>query len=193
MQLKFIYPTSISGIPFFYIIQHIPTGKYYAGSKWGKQNRISDKTDSSIFMTESGYQTSSKIIQELIHKEGLAAFKVRKIRHFNSSEEAHNYEVKFLKRIKAKNNPRWYNQSYGGLYVKFHSEETKLKMSIAKRAMSAETKAKMAEVARNRKFSTATRLKWSNFRKTYKVPDSVKRKMAKSAKKAWAKRKAFTI
>lgn len=44
----------LSHIPYFYIIQHIPSGKYYGGSKW-KEGCHPD-----TFMTLKGYQTNSK-------------------------------------------------------------------------------------------------------------------------------------
>ena len=152
MQPKFIYPTSPKGIPFFYIIEHTPVSKYYAGSKFTKSGNT---TDSSIFMTEFGYQTSSDIIENIIKKEGLAAFKIRKIRHFETAEEALEYEVRFLKRVNAKDSLKWYNQTNGSKDFKFkggipRSKEVKAKISKANigRKHSAETKAKISKAVK---------------------------------------------
>jgi hypothetical protein len=52
-------------VPYFYIIHHKPSGKMYAGAKWGKDAHP-DK-----FMKSSGYLTSSKKVEELIEKDGI--------------------------------------------------------------------------------------------------------------------------
>ena len=111
--------------PFFYVIQHIHTGINYAGYK----------ANSKPFMVEGGYCTSSKIIKKIIKEEGLGVFKVRRIKYFNIRSEAHSYEVRFLKRVNAKDNPLFYNQTNDGkdwgMLGKKHEIETKLKMSLA--------------------------------------------------------------
>ena len=66
MQRKIFIPEGLTvNHPFFYIIQHIPSGKYYAGYCCKKSH-----CDSSKLMTEEGYKTSSKIIKEFIKNEG---------------------------------------------------------------------------------------------------------------------------
>jgi len=91
--------------PFFYVIQHIHTGINYAGYK----------ANSKPFMVEGGYCTSSKIIKKIIKEEGLGVFKVRRIKYFDIQSEAHSYEVRFLKRVNAKDNLLFYNQSNDGM------------------------------------------------------------------------------
>ena len=86
--------------PIFYIIQHVPSGKYYAGYK---SNRKS-------FMTEGGYCTSSKVVNEIISNEGLSTFRIMKIRYFHSGVLARNYEFRFLKRMQVPHNPTFYNR-----------------------------------------------------------------------------------
>jgi hypothetical protein len=123
--------------PYFYIIQDISNGMYYAGAKWGKD------ANPETFMVEGGYTTSSNTIKELILKHGIGRFIVRKIRCFDSAEKTYNYETKFLKRIDAKNNKSFYNShnnvlfTYGsteykeymmktyGVEIAMHSEEIK--------------------------------------------------------------------
>lgn len=59
--------------PYFYIIKHKDTGKKYVGSKWAKD------ADTSAFMTETGYQTSSTTVWKLIEKDGLNSFEIEDI------------------------------------------------------------------------------------------------------------------
>ena len=93
--------------PYFYIIQHKQSGKLYAGIQ------ISDP-DSLNFLTETGYQTSSKVVKQIITDEGLTAFEILRIRHFETADEALRYECRFLTKIDARNNPRFLNQHNGG-------------------------------------------------------------------------------
>ncbi len=89
--------------PYFYIIQEVSTGVYYAGSKYGKD------ANPEFFMKEGGYKTSSDIINFLIEQNGLSSFKIRKIKTFNTKEDAQRYETRFLRRVNARNHPRFYN------------------------------------------------------------------------------------
>jgi hypothetical protein len=90
-------------IPYFYIIQHKETGKYYAGSKYAEDANPEN------FMVEGGYQTSSNNIESIIEAEGLDTFVIRKIRTFRTGQGAYNYETKFLQRINAAAHPLFYN------------------------------------------------------------------------------------
>lgn len=89
--------------PYFYIIQEKTTGKYYAGSKYGRD------ADFTNLLTETGYKTSSTIIHQIIAEEGLGAFSINRIRIFNSSKDAYDYETKFLKKVNASKNEKFYN------------------------------------------------------------------------------------
>lgn len=94
--------------PYFYIIRHIPSQKYYAGCK------INSLANSSNLMTKTGYQTTSKIIKDVIKHDGLASFEILKIKHFNSSNEALSYEARFLQKVNAAENPKFFNLHNGG-------------------------------------------------------------------------------
>lgn len=96
-QLMSIY------IPYFYIIQDVRNGMYYAGSKYGQD------ANPETFMIEGGYTTSSETINELISQHGLNNFIIRKIRTFETAEEAYRYEKRFLEKINARKHPRFYN------------------------------------------------------------------------------------
>jgi hypothetical protein len=90
--------------PYFYIIKDTINEKYYAGAKWGKDASPSN------FMSENGYKTSSNVIKQMIKFYGLDIFEVVRIKIFESAEDAHNYEKRFLEKIDARNNVKFYNQ-----------------------------------------------------------------------------------
>lgn len=87
---------------YFYIIQHIPTKKYYAGSR-------TSKSCNKKLLECNGYLTSSPIIKELIENDGIESFKIRKIKYFKNKKDALMYEYKFLNKVDAANNPNFFN------------------------------------------------------------------------------------
>jgi hypothetical protein len=91
--------------PYFYIIQHKATGIYYAGSKYAK-----DDSNPDMLMQPGGYFTSSNIVKLIMETEGVDIFVIRKIKVFETGEEARTYETRFLKRINARSNSRFYNR-----------------------------------------------------------------------------------
>ena len=82
--------------PYFYIIEHIKSGKYYAGVRFAKNCNKEE------LLQENGYYTSSKYVKELIESDGLESFKIRKIKEFDTAKEAMEYETRFLKKVKAR-------------------------------------------------------------------------------------------
>lgn len=70
MANNIIYIHKIDRIPYFYIIQHIPSEKFYVGCKYGKD------ANPNTFMTEDGYQTSSNNVKKLISDDGIQSFKI---------------------------------------------------------------------------------------------------------------------
>ena len=86
----------------------MPTQKYYAGCK------INSRADSSNFMTERGYQTTSKVVRSLVQKDGLSSFKIIRIKHFETSDAALIYETRFLMKVNAAENIMFYNRHNGG-------------------------------------------------------------------------------
>lgn len=139
--------------PFFYIIEHIITGKLYAGYYMRK-----NKCNSDTFMTPKGYQTSSRCVKELIASDGLDAFKIIRIRHFVNGCDAFMYECLFLRKVNAMINPIFLNKSNG--YTGFrniggwkHSNATKNKMSISAKfrpPISEDTRNKQIEIQSGR-------------------------------------------
>lgn len=132
--------------PYFYIIQHIPSQKYYAGCK------INFSADPSNLMTQKGYKTTSKIVKKLIEKDGLDSFIILKIKLFKSPSDALYYESRFLKKVNAAENIKFINLHNGGKnFVNKGgyklSESTKNKMRKPK---SKETIEKQKESLKNR-------------------------------------------
>lgn len=89
--------------PYFYVIQDKRNGIYYAGAKWAKDANPSN------FMVEGGYETSSNTIKFFIEKHGRDNFIIRKLRVFETADQVQDYETRFLLRVDAKNNSRFYN------------------------------------------------------------------------------------
>ena len=98
-------------IPFFYVIQHVPSGKYYAGSKYGKNKR---RPIPSTFMLPEGYCTSSEDVLSLIRRDGHSSFTIRKIRFFYTSREARSYEHRFLLKVHVPGNSSFINKHNAG-------------------------------------------------------------------------------
>jgi hypothetical protein len=167
--------------PFFYIIRHIMSNKLYAGVRYAK-----DKCDSELFMTISGYQTTSKYVKALIKTDGLSSFKIERIRHFSNQDEAISYEARFLKRVDAMRNDNFLNRNNGGREFIYrsgwsHTEETKakIKASNAGKKRSTETRLRIVESWKGREpMSDETRLKKSGWNHT----DEAKERIGKSRK-----------
>lgn len=137
MQPKLFIPEGLTcKSPYVYIIRHKPTMQLYLGKKYRKKS-----CDSSTFMTESGYQTSSKYVKERIDTDGLNSFEVLFIHHFTTPAEVTAYEKKFLHKVNAANHPRYINKHNGSDYGQGPClEETKKKISDTKRNKSDEEK-----------------------------------------------------
>ena len=71
--------------PYFYLIQHIPTGKIYAGSQYGKHS-----SPDNLLKT---YFTSSKSVKNLMEKDGVDSFSILTIKE---TDDARNYEQEYL-------------------------------------------------------------------------------------------------
>jgi hypothetical protein len=107
-------------IPYFYIIQHINSGKYYAGAKFAK-NANPDN-----LLKSNGYKTSSNIVKQIIIEEGLESFIIRKIKVFETADQALNYESRFLRKVNAAFNESFLNRSNNSINS-FNKDLEKLK------------------------------------------------------------------
>jgi hypothetical protein len=87
--------------PYFYIIEHKPTGKKYAGSRWAKGCHPDE------FMKVDGYCTSSPIVKGLIESDGLDAFKILTIERM---DDPYAYETEFLIQNNCADSDEWINR-----------------------------------------------------------------------------------
>jgi hypothetical protein len=162
MQHKVFIPKGLTcHHPYFYIIRHIPSNKLYAGYKSHKKS-----CDSSTFMADHGYKTSSNIIKKIIHNEGLLTFKIEMICHFATAQEALKFEVDFLKQFNAGENDMFFNKTSGhGKYVNGKcNDKTKLKISKANmgKKRTLEEKLKRSKARIGYRHSEEVKLKISN-------------------------------
>ena len=74
MNSKTIY----AHVPYFYVIEHVKTGKKYAGCRWSqKATKFSaNGCHPAELLNKNGYLTSSKIVNSIIEEEGLEAFRI---------------------------------------------------------------------------------------------------------------------
>lgn len=175
-----IFNKIISTSPFFYIIRHKKTNKFYAGAKWSNHKA---PCDSNLFMTSFGYKTTSKIVKSMIEFDGLDSFEVLRIRHFNDPDSVIDFESRFLTKVDAMRNPSFLNKSNGGKSFRClkHTEETLRKLKGRK--CSEETKLKMREACKRRPpTSEKTREKISNAAKGRKMSEETKQKLSAASK-----------
>lgn len=104
--------------PYFYIIEHVSSRKYYAGVRWAYG------CDPSELLTEKGYHTSSDTVNNMIADQGLSAFVIRKIKTFDDDEQLRAFETRFLKRVNAAVNDRFLNR-HNNEKVSFGTSEFK--------------------------------------------------------------------
>jgi hypothetical protein len=88
--------------PYTYSVTHKKTGIHYYGSRYSKGCSPDD-----FFKT---YFTSCKIIHDLIKREGVEGFEFKIRKTFKDTLSCIQHENKFLKRVDAKNNPKFFNR-----------------------------------------------------------------------------------
>jgi hypothetical protein len=96
-------------IPYTYSVTHKTSGIHYYGSRYCKGCSPDD-----FFKT---YFTSSKIIQDLIKREGIDSFTFKIRKKFKTHLLCTAHESRFLKRVDAKNNPKFFNRQNEALYT----------------------------------------------------------------------------
>lgn len=139
--------TNTTYVPYFYIIRHKKSGKLYAGSRFANNKTVANPVE---FMKENGYNTSSIEVRNLIETEGFESFEVLRIKTFTDGESAYNYETKFLKKVNAKDNPKFINRTNNnGIFNTFGM------------AMTDATKKKISEANKGRTYSYEYREKMS--------------------------------
>lgn len=105
--------------PYFYIIQEISSGRYYAGSKYSRS------ANPDLLLKE--YFTSSTLIKDIVSSKGAEAFVIRKIRTFKTKNQAYEYETKFLMKVDAKKNPKFFNKHNNDFKSTYDPEWRKIK------------------------------------------------------------------
>lgn len=117
---------ALPNLPFFYIIEHVPSKRFYAGVKFRNPN-------AGLLMSRAGYCTSSKEVKSLIELDGYDSFRIRKIKFIEDKNKLFEYETRFLLQVDACRNPRFMNQTnnergYGPREI---TEATRRKLSLA--------------------------------------------------------------
>lgn len=98
-------------LEYFYLIRHIPSGKFYAGAKFAKTTYCHPDSFWNC-NHKKGYFTSSPTVKQMIKDDGVNSFEVLELipRPLN---DAYSYEVTFLKSFDAARNDKWINKSNG--------------------------------------------------------------------------------
>ena len=122
-----------------YCVTHIPTGSKYYGV------RTKPGCDPSDLWTT--YFTSSRLVHEMIARDGLSSFMFEVRREFDDPKDAMIWEDRVLRRLKVLYRDDWLNRTIGGKLFcapTKHTDATKAKMSAARvgRTISEATKAK---------------------------------------------------
>lgn len=94
-------------IPYTYYILHIPTGKKYYGSKYGKG------ANPETFWKIGGYFTSSEKVKTLLQEYGAGSFRAEVRKIFDTPEQALKYEYRFLTKVHALDKTEWLNENLG--------------------------------------------------------------------------------
>jgi len=143
-------------IPYTYFVFHIPTGKKYYGSKYGKG------ADPNTFWKTNGYFTSSAKVKCLLKEYGTDSFRAEVRKIFGTPEEALTYEYRFLKKVNALNKNDWLNENMGGEKFKnVGPASSKALESQRKKKQTPEGNAKRSASLKGRILSKETRNRMS--------------------------------
>jgi len=107
--------------PYFYIIEHVASGKRYAGCRYAKG------CDPVEFMTEDGYCTSSNLVKQTIKEEGIESFKIVEIKTQDEVGDVYKYETEFLVKNDCAASDKWLNL-HNNTVIAFGSVEFKTAM-----------------------------------------------------------------
>ncbi len=142
--------------PYTYFVLHIPTGKKYYGSKYGKGS------DPETFWKTDGYFTSSTKIKDLLQEYGADSFRAEVRKVFNTPDQALKYEYRFLNKVGALNKTEWLNENLGG--EKFRNvgpASSKALESQRKKKQTSEGNAKRSASLKGRIISDETKKRMS--------------------------------
>lgn len=121
--------------PYYYVIKHKPSGKLYAGSQYGKNSDLSN-----LLKT---YFTSSKVVKQLIKKDGIDSFVIE---HVDCRPDAREHEQNYLMEMYKK----YGREKFLDLYLNRNlSPGIILTQEIIAKANGPEKKKKCSESAKN--------------------------------------------
>lgn len=86
--------------PYFYIIEHQPSKRKYAGARWGKNCHPNE------LLQDCGYYTSSPTVHSLIEEDGLNSFSIVELIEM---DDPYKYETEFLTKNDCANSLLWLN------------------------------------------------------------------------------------
>jgi hypothetical protein len=89
--------------PYFYIIEHVASGKRYAGCRYGKGCHPDE------LLQPNGYHTSSYYVNLIIKEEGLTTFKIIEIKTQDEIGNVCDYETEFLVENDCAKSDKWFN------------------------------------------------------------------------------------
>ena len=163
-----------------YLIKNIINNKVYIGSSVNIDRRwVQHKQD-----LTSGKHHSIHL-QQAWDKYGEQNFKFEIIEEVQKQEHLISYEQVYLEYYKSYEGDKGYNicKVAGSPLGLRHSEETKRKMSEAKRKQSEETKKKISEAHNGKKLSEETKQKLREVNTGKKLSEETKRKIGEASKK----------
>ena len=125
-------------IPFVYLLTFLPTGQLYIGSRSRKNCHPADLW--------TKYFSSSGVVCSLIKEHGKDFFLYEIRKTFTTKLEALAYETRFLKRVDAKNNKKFLNQTNGdhAFTCNGHTSQSRKKISLANKNRSQEINDKIS-------------------------------------------------
>lgn len=96
-------------LPYFYVIRHTQTGMRYAGCRYSSYG-----CHPSELLRRGGYYTSSRLVRNIIEREGISAFSVEMILDRDSIKErgyndVRDYEQSFLMKNNCGQSKLWFN------------------------------------------------------------------------------------
>lgn len=93
----------ITTIPYFYIIKHNPSNRFYAGCRYAKGCHPDE------LLKRNGYTTSSNLVNALIWQDGLESFEIILTDTDTCGLHVREFEHLFLKEYKCSSSPEWLN------------------------------------------------------------------------------------
>ena len=165
--------------PFTYLIKHVPTNRYYYGSRYSKDCHPKDLW--------STYFTSSKRVKALIRKYGKKSFQFEIRKVFKTREQCINWERKVLFRLKVAYKKYFLNESNGVAPILAGKLNPNYKRSYTRKERKIMSD-RSIKLWKDEKYKKKVRKNMSEAHKGNKHSEKTKRKMSLSRKKWFAKR-----